>query len=284
MRTPWLLPLLWGCGEHPQKEVVECGPGETHRMVVSTLAFTLPDESGYINGFNLDDHVTSSGEAEGCGHADMVSSDGTEGIDSAFSNLAPVLDLIGASQVEDYLQTAIDSGELLLILEISDLDAPLSAELTDQCATLTLSRAYGDPYIGTDNTLLSDQTFHRDADAPATEPVVVTIEDGVLRAEGIDLTLPVQLLDEYVTLIINQSNFHVTFDTQNNASGYFAGGLPVDVLEDRLSQIKDIGDLSEVIPEMVGSAADLYPDDSGECTDLSLGLDFTSKPVFFYDE
>ena len=284
MRISWLIPLLWGCGTTRPDDVIECGPGETHRMVVSTLAFTLPDESGYINGFDLDGHVTSSGESEGCGHADMVSPDGVEGIDSAFSNLAPVLDLIGASQVEDYLQTAIDSGELLLILEISDLDAPLSAELTDQCATLTLSRASGEPFIGTDNTLLSDQTFHQDHDAPATSPVVVQIEDGVLRAEGIDLTLPVQLLDEYVTLIINQSNFHITFDTDSNASGYFAGGLPVDVLEQRLSEIEDIGDLSEVIPEMVGSAADLYPDDSGACTDLSLGLDFVSKPVFFYDE
>ena len=284
MRISWLLLLLWGCGSTPAERALECGPGQTHRMVISTLAFTLPDKSGHINGFDLDGHVTASGESEGCGHADMVSPEGVEGIDSAFSGLAPVLDLIGASQVEDYLQTAIDSGELLLILEISDLDAPLRADLTDHCATLTLSRASGEPYMGTDNTLLSDQTFHHDPDAPATAPVVVQIEEGVLKAEGIDLTLPVQLLDEYVTLIINQSNFHVEFGLDGNASGYFAGGLPVDVLEDRLSQIEDIGDLSEVIPDMVGSAADLYPDDSGSCTDLSLGLDFISKPVFFYDE
>lgn len=284
MHTSWLLPLLLSCGKNDPEEVYECGPGQTHRLVISTLLFTLPDESGAINGFNLDEHVTGSGEAEGCGHADMVSPDGVEGIDSAFSNLAPVLDLIGASQVEDYLQTAIDSGELLIVLEISDLDAPLSPDLTDRCATLTLSRASGEPFMGTDNTLLSDQTFHRDAETPATESVTVQIEDGVLTAEGIDLTLPVQLLDEYVTLIINQSNFTITLGEDGNATGYFAGGLPVDALEERISQIKDIGDLSEVIPDMVGSAADLYPDDSGACTELSLGLDFVSKPVFFYDE
>jgi hypothetical protein len=226
--------------------------------------------------------VTESGDDEGCGHEDMMNPNGIEGIDNAFSKLVPVLNAIGASQVEDYIRAAIESGNLLLIFEFTGLDAPLGPNLTDECASLTLRRASGTPYLGTDGTILSDQTFHLNTDEPATNTVSVQFEDGVLKAENIDMTLPVQLLDEHVTLVINQTSFHFEIKPDNTVEGYLAGGIPIEALKERISQIGDIGDLSEVIPNMMETAADLFPDESGTCNELSIGLNFAGKPAFLF--
>ena len=98
----WLLPFIFGCAK--QKDTAEeksCTEGHSAVVLITELVYTLPDEEGRINGFDLDQYVTESGDDEGCGHEDMISPDGVEGIDSAFSKLAPVLDMIGASQVQD---------------------------------------------------------------------------------------------------------------------------------------------------------------------------------------
>jgi hypothetical protein len=282
-----LLPFLWfACSGKSDSavEVNSCEEGETSLLVITELSYTLPDESDLINGFDLDQYVTEEGDDEGCGHVDMTSPAGVEGIDSAWSRLAPVLDVIGASQIQDYLQAAIDAGDLLIVLEFHSLDGPLGPDLNDDCAQLTIRRANGQPFMGSDGTILSDQTFHLDPSIEASTTVSVQFENGKMYAEGVDLTLPVQLLDEYVTLILNKSAFRFEIQEDYIANGYMAGGLPVDALKDRIAEIDDIGDLSEVIPGMVESAADLFPDDSGDCTEISLGLDFVAKHAYLFQE
>ncbi len=279
----WLVPFIFGCAKQNDTAAASsCTEGENAVILITELVYTLPDEDGRIKGFDLDQYVTESGDDEGCGHEDMISPGGVAGIDSAFSKLAPVLDMIGASQVQDYIRAAIESGELLVVLEFSGLDGPLGPDLNDECASLTIKRAKGTPYLGTDGSILSDQTFALNAEEPATNTVTVAFTDGEMRAEGIDMTLPVQLLDEHVTLIINQSSFHLQSHSSSAFTGYFAGGLPVSALKERLSQIGDIGDLSEVVPEMVETAADLFPTDAGTCSEISIGLDFTGKSAFLF--
>ena len=77
-------------------------------------------------------------------------------------------------------------------------------------------------------------------------------------------------------------SLHLQSHSDGTFTGYFAGGLPVSALKDRLSEIGDIGDLSEVVPDMVETAADLFPTDSGTCGEISIGLDFTGKPAFLF--
>ena len=157
----WTLPLLLSCSGNKEETglVDSCTTGQSSMLVITGLSYTLPDENDLIDGFDLDQYVTESGDDEGCGHEDMTSPSGEEGIDSAWSRLAPVLDAIGASQVQDYLQAAIDNGDLLITLEFTGLDGPLGSELNDDCAMLTLRRATGQPLIGNDGTILENQTF-----------------------------------------------------------------------------------------------------------------------------
>ncbi|MEC7984816.1 MAG: hypothetical protein VX278_06615 [Myxococcota bacterium] len=280
---PWLTAFIFGCSkQNDTAEANSCTEGETAVVLITELVYTLPDEEGHIKGFNLDQYITESGDDEGCGHEDMTSPSGEEGIDSAFSKLAPVLDMIGASQVQDYIRAAIETGDLLVVLELSGLDSPLNPDLNDECASLTIKRAKGTPYLGTDGTILSNQTFELNAEEPATNTVTVQFSNGEMTASGIDMTLPVQLLDEHVTLILNQTSLHLQSHSDGTFTGYFAGGLPVSALKDRLSEIGDIGDLSEVVPDMVETAADLFPTDSGTCSEISIGLDFTGKPAFLF--
>jgi hypothetical protein len=276
--------ILSGCSSDETEVVDPCTAGELSRIVITGLAYTLPDENDQINGFDLDKYVTEIGDDEGCGHEDMTSPNGIEGIDSAWSRLAPVLDSIGASQIQDYLQAAIDNGDLLIVMEFSGLNGPLGPDLTDECAMLTLRRGSGTPLMGNDGTILADQTFYLDTEVPSTNTVPVTFESGVMTAHGVDMTLPVQLLDEYVTLILNQSSLQFEILEDHSVHGFFAGGLPIDALKERIAEINDIGDLQEAIPAMVESAADLFPDDSDECTEISLGLDFVGKNTYFFDE
>ena len=78
------------CGGDPA-----AGAGDTGRLhtcdgvdasaayVMRTLTFA-PAPDGVGLGFDLDDHATVAGDAEGCGKADITDPDGAPGIDSAF--------------------------------------------------------------------------------------------------------------------------------------------------------------------------------------------------------
>ena len=279
----WLL-AWFGCSQQEETATADsCTTGEQMTLVITSLSYTLPDEQGLIDGFDLDQYATEMGDDEGCGHEDMVSPDGEEGIDSAWSRLAPVLDSIGASQIQDYLQAAIDAGNLLIVVELTGLDGPLDSSLNDDCAMLTIRRAAGAPLMGNDGTILSDQTFHLDDSIAPTNTVSVEIVQGEVTAHGVDMLLPAQLLDEYVTLILNQTSIRFSILQDGSFDGYLAGGLPVEALTERLAEIDDIGSLREVIPGMVSSAADLYPD-GGVCTEISIGLDLTAKNSYLFDE
>ena len=56
----------------------------------------------------------------------------------------------------------------------------------------------------------------------------------------------------------------------------------LQAIKDRLSQIGDIGDLSEVVPDMMETAADLFPTEAGTCSEISIGLDFVGKPAYLF--
>ncbi len=258
----------------------ECGdPAGVHTILMTTLSFTRTDTTGAIHGFDLDEVVSDAGDPEGCGHADRTSPDGTSGIDSAFSALVPVLESIGASAVEGLIQAAIDSGELLILVEVDHLDD----WSTDECLGVTMHRGRGTPIIGTDGAILVDQTFGLDTDVPSTAARDAWLDAGTVEVRDIRITLPVQLLDVFVTFEVEGGAMRFDLAEDGTVAGYFAGGVPVEQINSQISAIGDIGDLADIVPTLISSAADLFPDASGACTALSVGFDFTGKPAFLLE-
>lgn len=258
----------------------ECGdPDAAHTILMTTLSFTVPDETGAINGFDLDGIESAEGDPQGCGHADKSAPDGTTGIDSAFSALVPVLESIGASAVEGLIQAAIDSGELLIMVEVDHLDS----WTTDECVTASLHRGVGIPVIGTDGTILVDQTFGLDDSVPSTSSDDAWVEDGAVEVRDITITLPVQILDVFLEFEVEGGSIHAELADDGTVSGHFAGGVPVEQITTQIGAIGDIGDLAEVVPNLIAAAADLYPDADGNCTAMSMGFDFTGKPAFVFE-
>ncbi len=96
--------------------VGSCDSQDTaERYLVRTLVFG-PELDGVAWGFDLDDHVSTVGDLEGCGKQDLVDPDGNTGIDNAFAGLLPTLEQTEAIAVETLIQDAVNSGALLLAL------------------------------------------------------------------------------------------------------------------------------------------------------------------------
>lgn len=259
----------------------ECGdPQAIHSVVVTQLAFTQIASDGSINGFDLDGTASAAGDPVGCGHADRTGSDGRSGVDSAFATLVPVLEGLGAGAVEGLIQAAIDSGELLLLVEITHLDDWEQ----DTCADVSVHRGEGTPIIGTDGTILVDQTFALSSEVPSTHASGGVVQDGAFEIQGVEITLPVQILDVFLTFTMPTGAIHMELADDGTVTGFIAGGVPVEQITSQIGAISDIGDLSTVIPPLIEAAADLYPDDTGACTALSLGFDIAGKPAFVFED
>ena len=288
LRAPALLLGLVACAGTPERRPVdtgthhgECGdPESIHSVVVTQLSFTQIQPDGSIHGFDLDDTASAAGDPIGCGHADRDGTDGRTGVDSAFATLVPVLEGLGAGAVEGLIQAAIDSGELLLLIEISHLDDWEQ----DACADVAVHRGQGTPIIGTDGTILVDQTFALSDDVPSTSAEGGWVRDGAFEIRSVEITLPVQILDVFLTFTMPEGAIHMDLAEDGTVTGYIAGGVPVEQITGQIGAITDIGDLSTVIPPLIEAAADLYPDENGDCTALSLGFDIAGKPAFVYRE
>lgn len=287
LRTPWLSLLLLlaaGCSKSEDtgqdgvgsNSLGECGdPEAIQAYVVSGMSFTR-EIDGTLAGFDLDGIDSAAGDAAGCGHADNVSPDGTSGVDNAFAALVPVLESIGAGAVEGLIEDAINSGELLLLMELHALDA----QDADECVDLTLYRGTGTPLIGTDGEMQIDQTFAVDTSRPSSSASDGAVAGGTFEIRDVEIALPVQILDEFLEFDLAGGAIRFTWNEDGTVSGELAGGVSVASLSTQIGNISDIGGLQDVVPPLIEGAADLWPDESGACTHLSIGFDFTARPAF----
>lgn len=259
-----------------------CGdPEDTAVLLFTSLDFTLADSSTESEGFDLDGVVSTSSDAQGCGHADYTAPDGTPGVDNAIAALVPVLESIGAGAVESLINDAITSGELLLLAEIQRVDDIDN----DTCVDLEVYRGVGAPLIGTDGQIQMDQTFAIDAERGSTFASGGSITDGQFEISGVTVALPVQILDEYLELELEGVSMRLTRQPDGSLAGHLGGGISAASLGGQIGAISDIGGLQDVVPGLLEQAADLWPDESGQCTHISVGMDVTARPAFIlFDE
>ncbi|HNC98844.1 MAG TPA: hypothetical protein PKW90_22110, partial [Myxococcota bacterium] len=85
----WLLLLACTAPEEVEAPAdIPCDNSEEKELAMAkTITFARRDEQGRTIGFDLDGRISEASDSKGCFKPDLVSPDGTPGIDSAFSGL-----------------------------------------------------------------------------------------------------------------------------------------------------------------------------------------------------
>lgn len=275
----WWLALL-ACGTTddppPALPLVCDGEGSVRLVVVQRLTFAR-EIDGVSDGFDLDGVASTDGSAGGCGVPDLVGPDGADGIDNAFAYLLPALELTEAAAVEGLIQATIDSGDLLMSVELADLDDPTD----DRCVDVAVGRAVGTPMIGTDGLLLSGQTFDPDPDVPVFVVPETALAGGVFEAP-LSLSLPISIFDVDLVFAIPDGRIRGELHEDGTMTGVFGGGVDIAYLLQIAQEENVDAGLHDVLAALLGAWADLAPGDDGVCTQVSLTFAFEAVPAFWY--
>jgi hypothetical protein len=263
--------------------VVGCSAPEPESEIalISTMGFAWEEEDGISLGFDLDDAVTVDGGTTGCGVEDFMSPDGVAGIDNSFAPILPALENVGGDALEPLVQESIDSGELLMLIEMIGLDD----RVDDDCVDLHVQRGIGPPAIGTDGFILPGQTYGRDLDAPDSFVECATVVDGVLRAQPFSMRLPLNIFDEFVDFEMLDGVLEMELHEDGSYSGLFAGGVDTAEL---IANVNGLDAIPEEIPILVETImevrADLAPTHGGRCTRISITFQFNGVSAYLFGD
>jgi len=280
----WMPLLLIGCSapgndgkKNAKKDTCRRG-GTTELLVLRTLNFPR-EEEGVTPGFDLDGDVTEPGGFHGCGVADQVAPDGTEGIDNSFARLRPALDATEASALDDIVHEAINSGGLLAMVQLDDVEDVYD----DACVDVSVTSALGTPMVGNDNLMLPAQTFEIDPEAPVSTVGGAEIIDGVLRDGPVDLDLPFQFLDADVIFHLRGGQILLERGENGIYTGVIGGGIDIQDLSDLAHNTGIDQTVEDLLDTILTFNADLSPDENGVCQEISVTLEFEAVKAFFYD-
>jgi len=273
-----LLACSGGTADDTAAAVDECaGAGETQVAVLTRVAFARI-EDGVTRGYDLDEDETDAGEPWGCGIQDFVDAEGNTGIDNAFGQVIPALESTQAVVLEDLILESINSGELLLMLELEDVNS----EVDDACVDLTIQQATGTPNVGNDGSVESGQTFERDPDSPI-ETVSTSVVDGRIDSAKFDYRLPLQVFREAIDFDIYGARARVELHGDGTVSGFINGGVSADYVMEIANRDGIGDDVAAVLEPVVMALKDLDRDGDGTCEDISVVLEFDGKLAFFYE-
>ena len=247
--------------------------------VASTLLISRAEDN-VSSGFDLDGLSSEEDGETGCGIGDYTSELGEPGVDNAIARLVPILEQTEAIAAEDLIHQAINSGELLILFEMNGLDELSS---TDQSVDLSVLRGAGSPIVGTDGTLVSGQTFDIDPTVDATGQADVTLEDGILTAEDMTLTIPLEIFDAKLTAILENASVRIFWNEDGSFHGYMGGALDYWAIVNMAIDSNVDQALAESLPLLFGANADLDPNGTGTCTHISFTFTFTGVSAFVFD-
>lgn len=253
-------------------------PDEERAWVLDAVGFPGVTD-GTAPGFDLDGRTSERDDAAGCFHSDLVDEEGRTGIDNQLAVLRADLEGVIGDAVDGIVAGAIRGGQLLLVVRVRGLDDPVS----DDSVEVTVTQATGVPLVGTDGTLLPLQTLEVEAD-PQARWFPARVVDGVLETDPMDLVLALEILVARFDLVLHDARVRLAVDGGEDlvSPGVLGGGTPTaDLLA--LIESTDEDTLKAVAPAILESAADLRPDATGACADLSIGLTYQAVPVFLWE-
>lgn len=285
-RTGWrpgfLLLAALGCADDPGPDPftgpvpAQCPVRAAERgIVVTRMRFVKTTMPGVSEGFDLDGRVSGSDDAASCRRRDFTSPDGTAGVDNQLSLLVPVLETQTAGALDEAIQAAINSGQLMLSVSLGGVDA----RRDDPCVRMVFRQLRGVPFVGSDQRIDPGQTFETARDQPVSE-VVGRLREGVLEAGPFTLALPVAVLDARFVLTLNAARIRLRWRDDDTFEGIIGGGIAADEL---IAVVQTLGippELRSLVAQLIRGITDLDPSAEGNCRRFSGAIAFEGRNAF----
>ena len=262
---------------------VACSGAETDIDVESTQTtvvnlLTVPQvDDGVAPGFDLDQFESDQSDGRTCYQSDLVDPTGRRGIDNQLATLAPLLNLEGEGALEGLIQQAINDGRLLIVFQLE--------KKTDGTYRLMMRRGEDQPLLGTNGTILSDQTLALKQSEPMAIADNLVIDGREVEVGPVDLNIPVAVFDGVYTMHLPQGRIRFTLDEQGRlVTGMMGGGVTSESLNAMMDQAAvRLPDFVVLLRSGVEQAKDLAVKPSGECEQLSMAVTFEAIPAFTYE-
>lgn len=253
------------------------GPSSTI-FVAQEFIFEREEPPGTTRGFNLDSTVSDGDTAIGCGQNDFLSPEGGEGIDNQFALLLPIIEAAGGSALPLLVQSAINEGDLLILVTFEGLDDPLN----DDDVTLTIARAQGTTLLGSNRLILPWQTFSLDTSESMTRIEGAVLQDGVLTATSSALNLPIFVFGFRFEVTLNNALLRGVMEGDQLVEMMVGGAITLDNVLD-IARTPGIQDRIPALIESVGgSLTDSTVNES--CDAFSVTATMYTIPAFLYEE
>lgn len=259
----------------PVEERPTCDVADKRDLWVMDEIRFMRVEDGVSDGFDLD------GTAEPtCGIDDRTSPSGQAGIDNSFATLIPALEQTEAMAVESLILASINDGNLLLMYELGGLDD----RTQDECVSFEFLRGHGLPLLGTDGYLESHQTIARDPEATSYPFAEAAVADSSIEVGPMLVDLPFHIFALDLEFALEDARIRVDLHEDGTSSGVFSGAMdPQQVLD--VAANEDVDDaLYGILVALFANTKDLAPDETGACTRISVGFQFTARPAYLYQE
>lgn len=245
-------------------------PGEGNTYVIAALSAPPVDFSGRSVGADLDGMDSGTGSVEldaTCEEfqPDFVNLfDGRGGVDNAYASLVPTLDsLLGETTVDQQIAEALQSGQLILLLELLDDQAILELGATSEPL-----RTEADGSLSPGQTFFAIETLG--VGPVSTVGGRTEVQLGRLSAPVFVDVVPLDNLERTVL------RFQITPAGLEN--GELAGASGVSEWVSVLARI--MPGIEDTLRSVLESVADVEPsDEPSVCRLLSLGLQFRAVPA-----
>ena len=236
-----------------------------HFAVAQTIDYVFPDDDGKLDGFDIDGRISDTSDAEGCNRQDFESVDGRKGIDNQSSILMELLMGVTGEAIDGYTKTAIEDGDLLMVLGIEGVDDPMD----DDCVLVSSFPVVIDKVVlGTDGLLVTDQTFDLHPDHPVIRSECAVMKNGIVEAGPFESVMPIYIVKLSVDLRIHNTNVRAELHDDGAMDILVAGGAEVEQLIELVTQ-SETGEVIDSGIPAIKALADLEPNADGECQQLS---------------
>ncbi len=248
-------------------------PG-SHANILRSYTITVPDENGFVSGFNLDGLDTEEGDEDSCRQGDFTDPEGRTGIDNQFADLWSIVRPLVGEATEALIQGAVNEGRIIAVIELSGVD-----DLTnDENVTLDMFRGRIAPDIGNEGLIAPDQTVYVDREFPIVTVPNAAIVDGDVYAQPDTIYLPVDILDSYFVIEMDQAQLRFTIDEDGSFSGFFGGVVNLSSVFDELLA-SNAGEEAALVQPIFYTYADMEKGPSG-CTHASAAFGFEGTGAF----
>ncbi len=140
---------------------LECEGGDGRCLfVISSIAPSLEDELGRVEGNDIDGRISDSTDPLGCHHDDWIAPDGRGGLDNQLASLEFYLELLEIP-LQPGFDAAIREGQFLFAIELRDANGQTDPDVRVDTYDPELPPELAAPGLAADGTIAPGQARSR---------------------------------------------------------------------------------------------------------------------------